>query len=218
MHSLWEPLFSVVSPSLSVTRHSASPTLFHICSLLHLFLSPRHMLACSHSHTHTLSGSPAGTVSILRGLSVSISQQPRPRGCVLPTLLLREELWRSTFPLSPACRSAPGFIPACKINLWPSPFPKRPYPLSHNGQKQRTRRVETGARAISSIQKRRGASCRPRELLLVRRLLALIVNGLDWRRISMEMEMTPRIIHDTLQDFHVGKADCRGRKVCVWGG
>lgn len=158
MHSLWEPLFSVVSPSLSVTHHSASPTLFHICSLLlHLFLSPQKMLACSrllartHTHTLALSGSLAGSVSILRGLSVSISQQPRPRGCVLPTLLLREELWRSTFPLSPACCSAPGFIPACKINLWPSPFPKRPYPLSHNGQKQRTSRVEAGARAISSI-------------------------------------------------------------------
>lgn len=124
--ALYRNLSFPLSLCRSVSRHSASSS---SCSPPCLFLPPQHMLACSHSL--------AGTVSILRGFSVSISQQPPPRGSVLPTLLQREELWWSAFPLCLSCCSAPGFTPACKTNLWPSPFPRQPYPLSQNRRKQK---------------------------------------------------------------------------------
>lgn len=117
------------------------------------------MLACSHTskhthtHTHTYShsrthkDSVAGAVSILKGLSVSISQQPCPRGCALPTLLPREELWRSAnrFLLSLSCYSAPGFTPACKNQPAAEPIPSVTISfITKRAQKQR-RRQEPGA-------------------------------------------------------------------------
>ena len=136
-------LFRCLSVSLCVSLSSPSLRfLFFIldCSLLlNLSLSPQLEVACFHSHTHTHSQMHTQRLTsgycILKGLSVSISQQPCPRGCALPTLLRHEELWRSVnrFPLSFSCYPAPGFTSACKINLRPSPFPRQPYPLSQNG-------------------------------------------------------------------------------------
>lgn len=129
--------------SVSLWMSLSSPSLCFLYFIPDLLSPPSFIsLASTHAssfppraHTHAHKDSLAGTVSILKGLSVSISQQPCPRGCVLPTLLPREELWWSAnrFPLSLSCYSAPGFTPACKINLWPSPFPRQPYPLSRNG-------------------------------------------------------------------------------------
>lgn len=87
---------------LSVAHHS-SPS---ICSV------PFVSLCSAHALSLALSLSPAGTVSILIVLSVSISQQPHPSGCVLPTLL-HEESWRSAFFLRPSLAIPPAF----KINL-----------------------------------------------------------------------------------------------------
>lgn len=224
MRSLWEPLFSVVSPSLSgcrsVALHSASSTSFQICSLLlHLFLSPRHMLARSpRAHTRAHKDSLAGTVSILKGLSVSISQQPCPRGCVLPTLLPREELWWSAnrFPLSLSCYSAPGFTPACKINLWPIPSLGSRILYHETGEnKERAASRSRGQEPyLASKRGERGdvqVVVAPRVVPLCAaalsatvRLLSPRSKVLGWRWISMEMKMTPRsarIMHVTSEYF-----------------
>lgn len=158
-------------------HHSASSTPCWICSLLlHLFiffsLSSTHTSLFSHlqthvytltrSHTHTHKDSLAGAVSILKGLSVSISQQPCPRGCALPTLLPREELWRSAnrFLLSLSCYSAPGFTPACKNQPAAEPIPSVTICfITKTGAKQRRRRKPKARAGIISRSQKEGEAC-----------------------------------------------------------
>lgn len=164
------------------------------------------MLACSLSH------SLVGTVSILGGLSVSISQQPCPSGCVLPTLLQREELWCCAFPLSFSFHFAPGFTPACKINLWLRPFPWQPYLLS---QTRRTTKNTPGAAAGSGAIQKDLLVVLPPHVLLVRPL-ALNSKVLYWNWISVKRKLTPRsahIIHNTSDYFHDRKGG-----LWRWGG
>lgn len=211
--ALYRNLSFALCPCRSVTRRSASSYISSL--LLYLFLPPQHTSLFSLTSRYCKYSQ--------RLLRKYFPAAPSQRLCSAHSQ--REELWWSAFPLSLSCCSAPGFTPACKINRWPSPFPRQPYPLSQNRRKQKkcaaSRSRGRGRGPEPFLASERGGKIRrlwspppavptcsvPLCDLWLRSEMCLAGGGLAWRR---RPPRSARIMHDTSECFHDRTGGLRG--------